>query len=66
MNKLDNGQRPPVWWRVVEIVILSIATLLLATAILTSGLGNLPNADQFGFLNATPNVLNITNPNRPC
>ena len=65
MNKLDNGQRPPVWWRVIEIVILSIATLLLATAILTSGLGNLPNADQFGFLNTTPNVLNNTNPIGP-
>ena len=74
-GRTSSSKSPGVVEMVLEIVVLAVTTavlllhrersLLLATAILTCGLGNLPNADQFGFLNATPSVLNSTNPIGP-
>ena len=42
----------------MEVVILSIATVMLALCILVASLSSLPNADQFGFLDTTAEVFN--------
>ena len=54
----DSKKSPLVWWRVMEVVILSIATVMLALCILVASLSSLPNADQFGFLDTTAEVFN--------
>lgn len=67
MGQLQDDKKPSVWHRVLEVVILFIATVILALAILLSSMGNLPNADQFGFLNATERLFrnNRTQVNPP-
>ena len=45
-------------------VILSIASVLLALCILVASLAALPNADQFGFLDTTAEVVNASQPNQ--
>ena len=48
----------------MEVVILSIASVLLALCILVASLAALPNADQFGFLDMTAEVVNASQPNQ--
>ena len=57
MGLLQDGNKSPLCRRVLEVVLLSFATVVLGVVMLVSMLANLPNANQFGFLNATERLF---------
>ena len=46
----------PLWEKVLEIVVLSVSTLLLVVVFIINGLAASPNADKYGFANQTARI----------